>query len=152
MRAQVDSSTIANICWLIQTFEYLCCGFQAHFKSIWVYNLKTKSDFWSKRPHYIMGFLEKWALCFSYFHWFWIWHISVIHCVTFEVHTCNICDVVTIPINVCSLLFNRLNCAKLFLVSVALVFIRNRFYLFMLEKFTTRVLFIQLNLLFTFIR
>ena len=55
MRAQVNSSTIACICWLIQTFKYQCCGFQVHFKSILVYNLKTKSEFWSKCPHYIMG-------------------------------------------------------------------------------------------------
>ena len=54
MRAQVNSSTIANICWLIQTFKYKFCGFQMHFESNMVYNLKTKSDFWSKCPHYIM--------------------------------------------------------------------------------------------------
>ena len=44
MRAQVNSITIANICWLIQIFKYQCCGFQVHFKSISVYNLKTKSQ------------------------------------------------------------------------------------------------------------
>ena len=44
MRAQVNSSTLANICLLIQTFKYQCCGFQVHFKSILVYNVKTKSD------------------------------------------------------------------------------------------------------------
>ena len=54
--AQVISSTIANICWLIQTFKNQCCGFQVHFKSILVYDLKTKRDFWSKCPHYIMGY------------------------------------------------------------------------------------------------
>ena len=43
--AQVNSSTIANICWLIQTFKYQCRGCQVHFKSILVYNLKTKRDF-----------------------------------------------------------------------------------------------------------
>ena len=42
---------------LVQTFKYQCCGFQGHFKSILVYNLKTKSDFWSKCPHYIMGYI-----------------------------------------------------------------------------------------------
>ena len=57
MRAQVKSSTIAYICWLIQTFKYQCCGFQGHFKSILVYNLKTESDFWSKCPHNIMGYI-----------------------------------------------------------------------------------------------
>ena len=57
MRAQVKSSTIANICWLIQTFKYQCCGFQGHFKSILVYDLKTKSDLWSKCPYYIMGYI-----------------------------------------------------------------------------------------------
>ena len=57
MRAQVNSSTIVNICWLIQTFKYQCVGFQEHFKSILVYNLKTKRDFWSKSPHYIMGYI-----------------------------------------------------------------------------------------------
>ena len=55
--AQVNSCTIANICWLIQTFKYQCCGFQVHFKSTLVYNLKTKRDFWSKCPHYIMGYI-----------------------------------------------------------------------------------------------
>ena len=57
MKAQVNSNTIANICWLIQTFKYQCCGFQVHFKSILVYNLKTKRDFGSICPHYIMGYL-----------------------------------------------------------------------------------------------
>ena len=44
MRAHVNSSTISNICWLIQTFKYQFCGFQLHFESNLVYNLKTKSD------------------------------------------------------------------------------------------------------------
>ena len=57
MRAQVNSNTIANICWLIQTFKYQCCGFQVHFKSILVYDLKTKRDFWSTCTHYIMGYM-----------------------------------------------------------------------------------------------
>ena len=39
MRVQVNSSIIANICWLIQTFKYQCCGFQMHFKWIMLYNL-----------------------------------------------------------------------------------------------------------------
>ena len=78
MRAQVDSSTIVNICWLIETFKYQCIIF--------------------------------WALCFSYFHWRWIWHISIIHCAKFEVYTCSICDVVTIPINAFSSSFDRLKC------------------------------------------
>ena len=56
-RAQVITSTIANICWLIQTFKYQCCGFQVHFESILVYNLNTKSDFWSECLHYIMGYI-----------------------------------------------------------------------------------------------
>ena len=29
-----------------------------NFKSILVYNLKTKSDFWSKCPHYIMNYIS----------------------------------------------------------------------------------------------
>ena len=45
MRAQVNSNTIVNVYWLIQTFKYQCEGFQVHFKSIWVYNLKTKTIF-----------------------------------------------------------------------------------------------------------
>ena len=45
MRAWVNSSTIVNICWLINTFSYQCVGFQVHLKSILVYNLKSKSDF-----------------------------------------------------------------------------------------------------------
>ena len=57
MRAQVNSNSIANICWLIQTFQYQCCGFQVHFKSILVYNLKTKRYFWSTCTHYIMGYI-----------------------------------------------------------------------------------------------
>ena len=32
MRTQVNYSTIANICWLIQTFKYQFCGFQVHFE------------------------------------------------------------------------------------------------------------------------
>ena len=55
--AQVNSNTIANICWLIQAFKYQCCGFQVHFKSILVYNLKTKRDFWLTCPLYIMGYI-----------------------------------------------------------------------------------------------
>ena len=61
MRAQVNSNTIANICWLIQTFKFQCCGFQMNLKSILVCNLKTKSDFWSKYPHYIMGNMIHWS-------------------------------------------------------------------------------------------
>ena len=57
LRAQVNSSTIVNIYWLVQKFKYQCCGFQVHFKSILVYNLKTKGDFWSKCPPYIMGYV-----------------------------------------------------------------------------------------------
>ena len=57
MRAQVNSNTIVNICWLIQTFKYQCCGFHVHFKSILVYNLKTKRDFWSTCTHYMMGYI-----------------------------------------------------------------------------------------------
>ena len=57
MRAQVNCNTIADICWLIQTFTYQCCGFEVHFKSILVYNLKTKRDFWPTCPHYIMGYI-----------------------------------------------------------------------------------------------
>ena len=53
----MNSSTIANICRLIQTFKYQYCGFKMHFKLILVYNLKTKSNFWSKYPHYIMGYM-----------------------------------------------------------------------------------------------
>ena len=57
MRTQVDCSTTANICALIQTFKYQYWGFQVYFKSIFVYNWKTKSGFWSKCPHYIMGYI-----------------------------------------------------------------------------------------------
>ena len=57
MRAQVNSTTIANICWLIQIFKYQFCGFQVHFESNMVYNVKTKSDFCSKCPHYIMDYI-----------------------------------------------------------------------------------------------
>ena len=54
IKAQVNSSTIANIGWLIQTFKYQFCGFQVHFESNTVCNLKAKSAFRSKCPHYIM--------------------------------------------------------------------------------------------------
>ena len=57
MRAQVNSNTIVNICWLIKKFRYQCCGFEVHFKSILVYNLKTKRYFWPTCPHYIMGYI-----------------------------------------------------------------------------------------------
>ena len=53
--AQVNFSTVANICWLKQTFRKQCCGFQEHFKSKFEHNLKTKRDFWSKCPHNIIG-------------------------------------------------------------------------------------------------
>ena len=64
MRALVNSSTIANICWLIQIFKYQCCGFQVHFKAILVYNLKTKSDFDQKYLHYIMHYIINFASMF----------------------------------------------------------------------------------------
>ena len=63
------------------------------------------------------GLHNKFGLYISYFHWFWIWHILIIHCAKFEAYTCSICDVVTIPINACSSLFNRLSCCWTFLVS-----------------------------------
>ena len=85
-----------------------CCGFKVHFKLILVHNLKAKDDFWSKCPHYIMDYIINLGPMFSYFHWFWIWHISIIHCAKFEVCTCSICDVVTIPINACPSIFNGL--------------------------------------------
>ena len=53
----VNSSTIANICWLIQTFKYQFCGLQVHFESNMMYDLKTKSDLWSKCPDYIMDYM-----------------------------------------------------------------------------------------------
>ena len=109
-RAQVNFSTFVNICWLIQTFKYQCCGFQVHFKSISVCNLKIKSDFWAKCRHYVMGYIINLKAMFSYFPWFWIWHISIILFAKFVVYTCSICDVVTIPINACSSLFNKLKC------------------------------------------
>ena len=67
MRAQVNSNAIANICWLIQTFKYQCCGFQVHFKSILVHNLKTKGDFWSQWPHYIRGYITNLGSIFFVF-------------------------------------------------------------------------------------
>ena len=97
MRAQVNSSTIGNICWLIQTFKYQCCGFQVHFKLIWVYNSKTKAIF-IKMFTLHNGLHNKFGpYVFFYFHWFGIWHISIIHSAKFEVYTCSICNVVTIP-------------------------------------------------------
>ena len=57
MGTQVFSSVIANIHWLRQTFKYQRFGFQMHFKSILAYDLKTKSGFWSKYPHYIMDYI-----------------------------------------------------------------------------------------------
>ena len=58
MRAQVNSSIIVNICWLIQTFKYQFFGFQVHFESNMVYNLKTKIDFLSKCTHYIVDYIK----------------------------------------------------------------------------------------------
>ena len=73
MRAQVNSSTIANICWLIQTFKYQFCGFQLHFDSNMVYNLKTKSDFWSKCPmDYIINLGSMFFLVSL------VWHLAYI--------------------------------------------------------------------------
>ena len=45
MRAQVNSSTPANIYGLIQTFKYQYWGFQVYFKSILVYDLWPKAIF-----------------------------------------------------------------------------------------------------------
>ena len=67
MRAQVTSGTPVNVCWLIQTFKYQYWGFQVYFKSILVYNLKTKSDFWSKCPHYIICYIINWVSIFFIF-------------------------------------------------------------------------------------
>ena len=67
MRAQVNSNTIAYICWLIQTFKYQCCGFEVQFKSILVYDLKTKRDFWPTCPHYIMSYIVNLGSLFSLF-------------------------------------------------------------------------------------
>ena len=67
MRAQVKSSTPANTYGLIQTFKYQYWGFQVYFKSILVYNLKTKSDFSSKCSHYIMGCITNWVSIFFIF-------------------------------------------------------------------------------------
>ena len=64
MRAQVNSTTPANIYGLIQTFKHQYWGFQVYFKSILVYNLKTKSDFGSKCSHYIMGYMINWVSIF----------------------------------------------------------------------------------------
>ena len=71
LRAQVNPSTIANICWLIQTLKYQFCGFQVHFESHMVYNLKTKSDFWSKYPHYIMDYIINLGSMFFLVSLFW---------------------------------------------------------------------------------
>ena len=108
--AQVNYNTIDNICWLIQTFNYQCYGLQVHFKSILMYNLKAKRDVWSNCPHYIMGYIINLGSMFFRFHWFWIWHVSIIHCAKFEVNTCSICDVVTIPITAFSSLFKMQCC------------------------------------------
>ena len=64
MRAQVNSSNIANICWLIHTFKYQFCGFgfQVHFESNMVYNLKTKSDFFIKISTLYNGLHNKFGL------------------------------------------------------------------------------------------
>ena len=67
IRVQVNFSTIDDICWLIQTFKYQCCGFQVYFKSILVYNLNSKSNYWSKCPHYIMGYIINWRCMFFLF-------------------------------------------------------------------------------------
>ena len=111
MGALVNSSTIANIYWLIQIFKYQSFGFQVHFKWIFIYNLKTKSFFFlSKCPNYIMGCITDLGSIFFLFSLFWIWHILIISCAKFEAYACSICDVMTIPINACSSLFNRLKC------------------------------------------
>ena len=46
MGAQVNSSAIVNICWLIQTFNSGVSGskFKRLFKPIQLYNVETKSD------------------------------------------------------------------------------------------------------------
>ena len=105
--ALVSSSAIANFCWLIQTFKYRCFGFQMHFKSFLVYNLKTRNGFWSKCPHYIMGYITILGLIFLLFSLVLIYQLSIVPNLN---RIYSICNFVTIPINGCSSLFNRLKC------------------------------------------
>ena len=112
MRAKVNSSTIANICLLIQTFKYQYFGFQVLFKSILAYNLKTKSDFWSKCPHYIMGYIINLGSMFFLFSLVLnLAYIDYSWCKIWSIYTAMLkyilCDVETIPINTCSPLFNK---------------------------------------------
>ena len=104
---------LVNICWLIQTFKYQCCRFQWHYKLILVYNLKTKGDFFFIKMSTLQnGSRNKFGLyVFLIFIGFEFCRYRLfIHCAKFEVHTCSIADVVTIPINACSSSFNRLKC------------------------------------------
>ena len=67
MKAQVNSTTLANIYGLIQTLKYQYWGFQVYFKSILVYDLKTKGVFWSNCSHYIVGYIINWVSIFFIF-------------------------------------------------------------------------------------
>ena len=54
-RVQVNSGTIANSCWLIQTYKYQCCRFQVHFISIFSVWFEAPKRLLSKCLQYVMG-------------------------------------------------------------------------------------------------
>ena len=62
MRAQVNSSTIANICWLIQAFKQQCFGTQALLNRFGCIIWKSKAMFDKEYSHYIIFALHYW-LC-----------------------------------------------------------------------------------------
>ena len=122
MRAQVNSTTIANICWLIQIFKYQFCGFQVHFESNMVYNVKIKSDFCSKCPHYIMDYIMNLGAMF--FLVSLVWNLAYI-----DYSLCQIWSVYMQYLQCCDHFKKMIvprsskgwSVAKLFLVSVFLV-------------------------------
>ena len=54
---QVSFSAMANISCLIQTFKQQCFGLQLYFELIQVHKLKTKSDFYKKKSHYMIDYI-----------------------------------------------------------------------------------------------
>ena len=66
----MDASTIANICWLIQTFKYQCSGSMRISNRFWCIIWKQKRFLIKKKkkyPHYIIGYLINFGPMFFIF-------------------------------------------------------------------------------------
>ena len=85
MRAQVNSSTIATICWLIETFKYQWCVFQVHLNRFGVL-FEDQRRFLIKVPTLHNGLHNKFALCFPIstgygFATYWLFIVPNLKCI-----------------------------------------------------------------------